>query len=112
MSSTLLKNVYLFSTMQPKEREAISGLGQAQNYMRGDGIFLRGEPAKALYLIKHGSVKIQQSAKNGDCIDVATLGAGSHFGEMAFVDGEPRSASAMASEQTELIVIPYEKLSV
>ena len=41
---------------------------------------------------------------------MAALGTGSHFGEMAFIDGESRSASATALERTELIIVPYEKL--
>jgi CRP-like cAMP-binding protein len=43
-------------------------------------------------------------------MEIAMLGTGSHFGEMSFIDGEPRSASAVAVEKTELIVLNYEKL--
>src|SRR6185312_16082782 len=103
--SGLLRNVYLFKSLSEKELEVVSTLGHAQPFAPGDEIFLKGEPAKALYLIKLGNVKIQQ---NG--ITVATLGTGSHFGEMAFVDGEARSATAVASDRGELVVVPYEKL--
>lgn len=112
MTGALLKNVYLFKTLAPKELDAINEIAQSENFVAGDTIFVRGEAAKAMYFIKHGSVKIQQGTKSGDSLDVAQLSAGSHFGEMAFVDGEPRSASAIAAERTELIVVPYEKLQV
>jgi CRP-like cAMP-binding protein len=111
MSHSLLQNVYLFKSLGPAELDAISAIGEAQHFQGGDTIFLKGEPAKALYLIKHGSVKIQQSTKAGDSLDVATLSAGSHFGEMAFVDGQDRSATAVAVERGELVVISYEKLN-
>src|SRR5688572_10316937 len=64
-----------------------------------------------MYLIKFGSVKVQQTTKSGDNLDVATLGTGSHFGEMGFVDNEARSATVSANEPVELISIPYEKLN-
>lgn len=112
MSSGLLKNVYLFKTMPTSQLDAISALGQTQKYNAGDTIFARGDQAKALYLIKHGSIRIQQAGKSGDDIAVATLATGSHFGEMAFVDNEPRSATAVANEMCEIVAIPYEKLAV
>ncbi len=111
MSLSLLQNIYLFKTLSEKELSAVSTLGEVQHYNVGSTIFVKGEPAKALYVIRYGSVRIQQSATNGDNLTVSVLSAGSHFGEMAFVDGEPRSATAEAAETTELVAIPYEKLA-
>lgn len=103
--SGLLRNVYLFKSLTDKELETVLALGHSQPFSPGDEIFLKGEPAKALYLIKLGTINIQQ---NGNT--VATLATGSHFGEMAFVDGEPRSATAVAGDRGDLVVLPYEKL--
>jgi CRP/FNR family transcriptional regulator, cyclic AMP receptor protein len=110
MSRSLLQNVYLFKGLTADEMGAVSELAKTQTYNTGDTIFIKGEPATAMYLIKHGSVKIQQTTKSGDNLVVATLGTGSHFGEMAMVDSEPRSATASAGEMTEVIIIPYDKL--
>jgi len=107
---SLLQNVYLFKGMDAKELAAIGEIGTNQTLNTGDTIFIKGEAATAMYLIKFGSVKIQQTTKSGDNLVVSTLGTGSHFGEMPFIDGQPRSASAMASEPTEVITIPYDKL--
>ncbi|HMN67519.1 MAG TPA: cyclic nucleotide-binding domain-containing protein [Bdellovibrionales bacterium] len=112
MSRSLLQNVYLFKSLSPEELGAVSELAVGKSYNRGDSIFLRGEKATAMYLIKFGSVKIQQTTKSGDNLDVATLGTGSHFGEMGFSDGEPRSATAVAAENVEIVEVPYEKLRV
>ncbi len=112
MSRALIQNVYLFKTFEPKELDAVGETGKLESFQKGDTIFIKGEAASALYLIKHGSVIIQQSTKSGDHLTVATLGTGSHFGEMPFIDGQMRSASAAAAEQTELIVIPYDKLKM
>lgn len=110
MSSRDLQNVYLFKTLTADEMGAVAAVGKTEPFGMGDTIFLKGDAAKALYFIKIGTIKIQQSSKSGDTIDVATLSAGSHFGEMAFVDGQARSATAMAADRGELIVIPYDKL--
>lgn len=111
MSRTLLQNVYLFKNLSADEMNAVSEIAKNETFQKGDSVFLRGEPAKAMYLIQFGSVKIQQTTKGGDSLDVATLGTGSHFGEMPFVDNESRSATAVAAEQSELIVIPYDSLN-
>jgi CRP/FNR family cyclic AMP-dependent transcriptional regulator len=111
MAQNLLHNVYLFRSMAGPELEAITSAGESQTYAPGDSIFLKGEKATAMYLIKLGSVNIQQSGKSGDNILVATLATGSHFGEMAFVDNETRSATAVAAERCELFVLSYEKLN-
>ena len=108
--STLLQNVYLFKGMDAKELAAVGEIGVPQTLHGGDTIFIKGEAATALYLIKFGSVKIQQTTKAGDNLVVSTLGTGSHFGEMGFIDGQPRSASAAAAEATEVVAIPYDKL--
>ena len=67
--------------------------------------------AEGLYVIKFGSVRIIQDSESGEKIDIAVLGVGSHFGEMPFIDGEPRSASAVCIERSEIVEIDYEKLS-
>jgi CRP-like cAMP-binding protein len=110
--SALVQNVYLFKGMDAKDISAVSEIGVLQNFNRGDTIFIKGEAATALYLIKFGSVNIQQTTKSGDSIVVSTLGTGSHFGEMPFVDNQPRSATAVAAENTEVISIPYDKLKM
>lgn len=110
MSRALLQNIYLFKTLSDKEIDGIVTLGESQSFNVGRSVFIKGEPAKALFLIESGSVRIQQSTAAGDVMTVATLTAGSHFGEMAFVDGEPRSATAEAAESTQLFILSYDKL--
>lgn len=110
-SNSILQNIYLFKTMTTAELDQIAAITESQSFGAGEPIFIKGDPAKALYVIRMGSIKIQQTSKSGDAIDVATLGSGSHFGEMAFMDGQPRSASATAADRGELVVIPYEKLN-
>ena len=108
----LLQNAYLFKTFNGMELDGVSALGVSRTYHDGDQIFARGEAATAMYFIKYGSVRVQQTMSNGDAVDIAILSTGSHFGEMSFVDGEARSAAVMVLEHTELIEVSYERLRV
>lgn len=110
MSRSLLQNVYLFKGLNADEMGALEKVAKTQSFNTGDTVFIKGEASTAMYLIKHGSVNISQTTQSGENLVVATLGTGSHFGEMGFVDGENRSATASAAEMTELIVIPYDQL--
>ena len=111
MSQNLLHNIYLFKGLDEAELIQISEIAEKESFAAGDDVFSEKDPAKALYVIQHGSVRIHQKSDSGENIEVATLGTGSHFGEMAFVDGEQRSASATAIERAEVVYLTYEKLS-
>lgn len=106
----LLQNIYLFKHMDASELETVSGVTEIKTFLPTDEIFTQKDKATALYVIKYGSVNISQKTSSGDNIQVATLGSGSHFGEMGFVDGEPRSATATAIERSDIIVFSYDKL--
>lgn len=109
-TNNLLQNVYLFSELSAAEVEKISAIANLSSYVPGDKIFSQGDEAHSLYVIKYGSVRIQQKSKDGDGVDVAHLATGSHFGEMAFVDGEKRSATVSVIERTEIVSLDFERL--
>lgn len=105
----LLQNVSLFKDLSPSELQTINGIAKVQTCGAGDQVFGEGDPADALYIIKFGSVRISHSARDNE-VDIAQLGSGSHFGEMSFVDGEPRSATVEVLEKSELVRIGFEEL--
>ncbi len=106
----LLQNVYLFKELNAFELSQIESTCQVMILSPGDEVFNQGDVATCLYIIHYGSVKITQKGHETDAIDIATLGTGSHFGEMAFVDAEVRSASVLTVEKTELVKIDYATL--
>jgi CRP-like cAMP-binding protein len=110
MEKNLLKNVYLFKGLSSEQLEIINEISKLQVYNIGEEIFEQGDAATAFYVIKFGGVRIQQKTQVGDLIEVASLGTGSHFGEMAFLDGEKRSASAQAMEKSEIVILDYQSL--
>jgi CRP-like cAMP-binding protein len=66
----------------------------------GEAIFKEGETAKELYVIKSGQVEIQLGNRL-----LATLESNDIFGEMALIDSAPRSATAIAKTDVELVPI-------
>ena len=109
MASNLLQNVYLFKELTPQELEQVNGIATLESKLPGDEIFSEGDSAHSLYVIKHGSVKIQHTGVDNQ-IHVATLGTGSHFGEMAFVDGEKRSATVTTIERADIVRLEFDGL--
>ncbi len=106
-SANLLSNIYLFKKLNDDDLELISKISRVETYPTGDDVFTQGDKAMALYVIKFGSVRVHQKTSQGDSVSVAQLGTGSHFGEMAMLDGELRSASATAIEKSEIIYLEY-----
>lgn len=110
-NSSLLKKLYLFKDLSESELRHVEKAAVNKTYAPGDDIFSQKERAKALYFVQFGSVRIHQKVESGDAIEVARLAAGAHFGEMPFIDGEARSATATAVEKTDIIEISYDKLT-
>lgn len=82
----------------------MAGPSGARRLQKGDLLFKEGDSSNAMYLIRSGMVRIFK--KKGDSqIEIDTLRSGQIVGEMAFLDGNPRSASAEALMDTELVEI-------
>jgi CRP-like cAMP-binding protein len=109
ISDSLLQGVYLFSDLNADERASLAKIAEEMTLPAGFPIFHAGDLATAVYLIKDGSVRIAVTASKGQSIEVATLGSGSHFGEMALIDGAKRSATAETLEPTHLFRFDYSK---
>lgn len=74
---------------------------------KGTFVMREGDPGNCAYLIQSGVVKVFTEKDDKKTV-LATLEAGEIFGEMALVFDEPRSASVVAAEETNLIVITRE----
>ena len=68
----------------------------------GDVIFSEGEPGDCLYLVIEGSIRISKTGRGGKQETLGFIAPGNFFGEMALIDGQPRSAQAAAAEPTIL----------
>ena len=71
----------------------------------GEKIFARGDAGDELFLIRKGSVRIMLTLAGGKAHHVSSFGRGDFFGEMAFLDGDARSADAIAFTDVDLFVL-------
>lgn len=94
-----------FSELSRSEVKTLLSIIHHRTFVPGEFIFHQGDPGIALYIIMNGKVKIEYTAENGDNIKLANFSNGDFFGELALVDGEKRSASAIAETETILAVI-------
>ena len=85
--------------------EAILSVAGDRHVRRGATIFQRGDAGSSMMAILAGSVRIGSTSRDGKEVTLAVLGAGEVFGELALLDGKPRSADATALEDTRLIEI-------
>jgi len=72
---------------------------------KGEVLFRKGDEGNVLYIVRKGSIKIVLPSKMGDEAVLAVFSAGDFFGEMALLDGMPRSADAVALEPSELLAL-------
>ena len=72
----------------------------------GETVIRAGDPGASMFVVHNGRVSVQLS-ENGRARTVATLSEGAFFGEMALFTGEPRTASIVALEETEVLEIGH-----
>ena len=77
-----------------------------RRFRRNEVIFHQGDPGDSLHIVSSGAVKIVLPSAEGDEAIIATLRPGDFFGELALLDTSPRSATAVALEPSETLVLP------
>ncbi len=97
---TMLQKVSFFSRLTGQELEALAGSLIKRTFGKGTIIFHKGSPGRSLYIIESGRVRIFLLSSSGQEISVNVYGPGGLFGELALLDGLPRSAGAVVMERT------------
>lgn len=100
-----LQTIPLFKLLGKRDITNLSRIIHNRNYLAGEYIFYQGDPGIGLYIIREGEVSISRDEDEKDKITLATFSKGDFFGELAMIDGETRSASAIANSDTRLAVI-------
>ncbi len=101
-----LAAIPFFGGLDPTALERLAASMRSRRFRRGEVIFHIGDPGDALFVIVSGEVKISLPSETGDEAILATLRPGDFFGEIALLDGAPRSASASAQTAAETVILP------
>jgi CRP-like cAMP-binding protein len=107
-AKTVIERDSLFRGLPQATIERIATLAVRRVQEAGSVIFMRGDPGDALCGIVSGRVRISTSRAGGKEVFLNLLGPGDTFGEIALLDGKPRTATATAISRTELTVIRRE----
>ena len=105
MSLDNLRSVPLFIDLNDEELLGVSERCTPRKYPKNSMIILEEEFGDIIFIILTGTVKITRVNDEGKEVILSLLGPGEIFGEMAILDGEARSANALAQEDCDLLAI-------
>lgn len=106
--ANFFKQVPLFSNLDEAEIDQLSQICSERNFEKGQTIFYEEDMGTSFYIIISGQVKIVMLSSDGREHILGLLKEKDFFGEMALLDGEPRSATAIALVDVKTITITRE----
>ncbi len=106
----LLASVSIFSSLDEKELDLLLRATTTKRLEAKEVLFRKGDPGNQLYGILSGSLKVMVTGSDGKDVIFTLLGPGETIGEIALLDSEERSASAVAVETTELLTLHRREL--
>jgi len=106
---TVIERNRLFRGLPPATLERIAGLSARRVYAKGETVFAQSDPGDGLYGVVTGRVRISASSADGKELFLNIMEPGDTFGEIALLDGRPRTAGASTMAASELIMIPRDQ---
>lgn len=97
----LLRNVRLFSDLADKDLESLADEFNERRFAAGDKIALEGEGGLMFFVVESGEASVEVQGE-----EVATLGPGAAFGEIALIDRRPRTATVTAISDLKTYGLP------
>src|SRR5690349_14716368 len=101
----LLAEVPLFQLLDDDERATLAGLLDVRSFSTGETVFNYGDAGDALNIVRRGSVQVFVEDCTGETIILSENLTGDVFGEISLLDGGPRTATAVATDEPEALVM-------
>jgi uncharacterized membrane protein len=106
----MLTDVGLFEHVSDAERARLAEFIDLRQLAAGETLFKVGEPGESLYVVRRGEVELYIKDTTGQKIPLAIVGANEIFGELALLDRSPRSATAVALVDSQLLELDRDDL--
>ena len=103
--SDLLATVPIFSALNANVLDELLSRMTKRSYQKNNMILMEDEFGDTFFIIAGGSIKITRVSEDGREVILAMLGEGEFFGEMSLLDGETRSANAIAIEESKVLIL-------
>lgn len=111
VTDDVLRQAPLFSGLDDEAASALEASMSSASLRRGEILFSEGDDGDQLYVVTEGKIKLGRTSPDGRENLLAILGPGQMFGELSFFDPGPRSATATAVTDVELMSLGHEALS-
>ena len=96
-----LASVPLVAGLETRVRRRLAEIGKRRMYAPGEEIVREGTTGTALYILLSGRARVDR-----DGSQIGELGPGDFFGELALIEEHPRSATVVATDETECLLFP------
>jgi CRP/FNR family cyclic AMP-dependent transcriptional regulator len=107
-TTDFLATIPLFSGLPEDELERFAELTRERAYPKGSVILFQDDPGDSLFVLRSGRVKVVLIGEDGREVILGVLEPGAHFGELALIDDQPRSAHVIAMEDAQLLILRRE----
>jgi CRP/FNR family cyclic AMP-dependent transcriptional regulator len=102
--------VPLFQGLSAQDAADLAGSTLERHYPEGSILFLEGDPGDVAYIVLSGRVDLSLTSIEGSQLLIHQVGPGGYLGEMALLDGQPRSATATVAEDSVIVSIRRQDL--
>ena len=108
----ILREIPLFQLLDQQESQVLAQEMDQCRFLAGQLIFQQGDPGGTMFIVKSGQVETFLVDSDKERISLETLDVGGMFGELSLLDNQPRTASARAITNVELVVIDQDDLRI
>ena len=107
---TMIGEVPIFALLDDEERDALAHMMDTRDFKQGETMFEYGDSGTDLFIVRNGRVEIFVESTEGDKIVLGEHERGDVVGELSFLDGGSRTATAIAIEDTQTLCMDRDRL--